>query len=242
MGCRSFRSALPLHTWYGYDNNLDGVSNDIFPTAFKYTGISSAGVPSFKEIGSCDTVNCSRGASLSQLNLRVSKTVHVYQHVNAELIADFFNLTNAINPAFNIGAAAAVRDLPVSATFVGWPTYNHPLLLLGRKMTLGYIGHTQSHGLDWQPTYAKVKDILGGEPGWRQRCEELRVRYLFWGADEMENASSSTQPWRESARRVAHGSWGELYDLEQPAVALTVPPLRVSGSAAVAVIRVASGK
>jgi Carboxypeptidase regulatory-like domain/TonB dependent receptor-like, beta-barrel len=101
-----FRSALPIHTWYGYDNNLDGVSNDIFPTAFQYTGISDSGVPSFKEIGACESVNCSRGSSLSQFNLRVSKTVHIYQHVNAELIADFFNLTNAINPAFNIGAVA----------------------------------------------------------------------------------------------------------------------------------------
>ena len=101
-----FRSALPIHTWYGYDNNLDGVSNDIFPTAFQYTGISDAGVPSFKEIGACESVNCSRGASLSQFNLRVSKTVHIFQHVNAELIADFFNLTNAINPAFNVGAVA----------------------------------------------------------------------------------------------------------------------------------------
>ena len=121
------------------------------------------------------------------------------------------------------GAAVAVRDLPISATFVGWPTYNHPLLLLGRKMTLGYIGHTQSHGLDWQPTNVKVEEILHGEPGWRERCVELRVRYLFWGADEMENVSSSAQPWRESARLVAHGSWGELYDLDQPAVPVTVP-------------------
>jgi len=102
-----YRSALPIHTWYGYDNNLDGVSNDIFPTAFKYTGINDAGVASSKEIGACETVNCSRGSSLSQFNLRVSKTVHIYQHVNVELIADFFNLTNAINPAFNIGAAGA---------------------------------------------------------------------------------------------------------------------------------------
>ncbi len=101
-----YRSALPIHTWYGYDNNLDGVSNDIFPTAFKFTGIDDAGLPSFKEMGACETVNCSRGSSLSQFNLRVSKTVHLYQHLNAELIADFFNLTNAINPAFNIGAAA----------------------------------------------------------------------------------------------------------------------------------------
>ena len=43
-----FRSALPMHTWYGYDNNADGVSNDIFPTAYQYTGINSAGVPSLR--------------------------------------------------------------------------------------------------------------------------------------------------------------------------------------------------
>ena len=101
-----YRSALPIHTWYGYDNNLDGVSNDIFPTAFQFNGIDDKGVPSWKEIGACETVNCSRGSSLTQFNLRVSKTVHIYQHMNAELIADFFNITNAINPSFNIGAAA----------------------------------------------------------------------------------------------------------------------------------------
>ena len=72
-----YRSALPIHIWYGYDNNLDGVSNDIYPTAYQYTGISDAGVPSFKEIGACETVNCGRGASLSQFNLRVSKAVRI---------------------------------------------------------------------------------------------------------------------------------------------------------------------
>ena len=46
-----YRSALPMHIWYGYDNNADGVSNDIYTTAYQYTGISDAGVPSFKEIG-----------------------------------------------------------------------------------------------------------------------------------------------------------------------------------------------
>ena len=68
-----YRSALPLHIWYGYDNNLDGTSNDLYTTAYQYTGISDAGVASFKEIGACDTINCGRGAALSQMNLRVSK-------------------------------------------------------------------------------------------------------------------------------------------------------------------------
>jgi len=102
-----FRSATPIHTWYGYDNNLDGVSNDIYPTAFKFNGIDDNGVPSYKEMGPCTTVNCSRGAALSQFNFRVAKTFHLGGHYAVEGIAEVFNLFNAINPAFNIGASSA---------------------------------------------------------------------------------------------------------------------------------------
>lgn len=102
-----YRSALPMHTWYGYDANADGVSNDIHPTAYRYTGIDAAGVPSYKEIGPCETVNCGRGSSLSQLNLRVSKAVQIGPRLTAELIGAVFNLTNAINPAFTVGAASS---------------------------------------------------------------------------------------------------------------------------------------
>ncbi len=120
------------------------------------------------------------------------------------------------------GVANAVRDIPIRERFIGWPTYNHPLLLLGRKMALGYTGHAWSHGLDWKPTAQKVDDILRGEPGWRELCDELGVRYLIWGSDEIENITDSTQPWRESARLIAHGNWGDLYDLSAPPDA--VPP------------------
>jgi hypothetical protein len=108
-----FRSATPMHIWYGYDANADGVSNDIYPTAYQYTGIDDAGVPSFKEIGACETVNCGRGASLSQLNLRVSKAVRIGSRLTAEVIGEVFNVTNNINPAFNVGAVSS------SAVFTG---------------------------------------------------------------------------------------------------------------------------
>jgi hypothetical protein len=102
-----YRSRLPMHIWYGYDNNADGVSNDIFPTAYQYTGIDAAGVPSYKEIGECKTVNCGRGAPLSQFNFRVSKSIKLGSRLTAELIADVFNVTNNINPVFNIGAVSS---------------------------------------------------------------------------------------------------------------------------------------
>jgi len=95
-----YRSATPIHIWYGYDNNRDGVSNDIYTTAYKFTGIDDAGVPSYKEMGACETVLCGRGAALSQLNLRVAKTIRVGSRINLEAIGEVFNLFNAINPAY----------------------------------------------------------------------------------------------------------------------------------------------
>ena len=108
-----YRSALPLHIWYGYDANLDGVSNDLYPTAFEFTGVDDAGVPSFKEMGACETVNCGRGAALSTFNLRVSKVFRLPHGMNIEAIAEGFNLFNAINPNFGTGAASS------SAFFTG---------------------------------------------------------------------------------------------------------------------------
>ena len=102
-----YRSALPMHIWTGYDVNTDGASNDIYSTAYAFTGVDDAGVPSFKEIGACETVNCGRGASLSQFNFRVSKTFRLPGGMNLEGIFETFNLFNSINPAFNAGIPAA---------------------------------------------------------------------------------------------------------------------------------------
>ena len=104
-----YRSALPLHIWYGYDNNLDGVSNDTYTTAFKYTGISDAGVASFEETGPCTTINCGRGSALSQMNLRVSKAFRLGHGMNIEGYGEIFNLFNSLNPAFPVGAGSATR-------------------------------------------------------------------------------------------------------------------------------------
>jgi hypothetical protein len=103
-----YRSALPLHIWYGYDNNLDGVSNDIYTTAYKFTGVDDAGVPSYKEIGACETVNCGRGAALSTFNFRVGKVFRLPRGMNVEGIFETFNLFNAKNPTIGgVGASSA---------------------------------------------------------------------------------------------------------------------------------------
>ncbi len=108
--------------------------------------------------------------------------------------------------------------LPVAARYAAYPTYNHPLLLQGRKLVLGYPGHLWTQGFD----YGKVSDALGvlmnGSPDWRKQARELRVRYIFWGREEKANYAQSTRPWEREAKLVASGAWGAIYDVETPAL------------------------
>ena len=116
------------------------------------------------------------------------------------------------------GVAAAVRAIPIAERFIAHPTYNHPLLLSGRILALGYPGHAWSHGLDLEPRARAVESILEGRPGWQEQARALNLRYLFWGREEEEHHPTSSQPWRQTARLAAAGEWGALYDLTQPAV------------------------
>jgi hypothetical protein len=117
------------------------------------------------------------------------------------------------------GTARAVQLIPVTERFAGAATYNHPLLLCGRKMALGYLGHVASHGFEWQVPAAKLDALMSGAENWRTLANELRVRYLFWGRIEEELYPDSPQPWRDETHRVASGEWGAIYDLHYPAAA-----------------------
>jgi len=100
-----FRSALPVNTIEGVDLNNDGVNDDIPARAYAFDGVGSAA----KDIGECKTINCGRGASLSQLNLRVSKSFPIVGQMRVEAIAEVFNLFNAKNPS-GFGPGAQFTD------------------------------------------------------------------------------------------------------------------------------------
>jgi hypothetical protein len=115
--------------------------------------------------------------------------------------------------------AYAVRKMPLKARFAAWPTYNHPLLLNGRIVVMGYPGHLWTQGFD---DYGKTNDLLTnlmqGAPNWRELARTLHVRYIFWGRDEKKNYASSTRPWEKTAALATSGTWGAIYDLEKPPV------------------------
>ncbi len=110
--------------------------------------------------------------------------------------------------------APALKQIHPGERFLAHPNYNHPLLLSGRPLVLGYTGHVWSHGYEWQEQQARIESILLGEEDWRELAEQSGARYLFWGSQEQEAYPGSLQPWRMESKLVAQGEWGEIYDLE----------------------------
>jgi hypothetical protein len=109
---------------------------------------------------------------------------------------------------------AAVRPLPVEARFAAYPTYNHPLLLQGRKVVMGYPGHLWTEGFDDYPkTENRLRKIMEGTEDWQDVARSLAVRYIFWGREEAANYPASKRPWETTVPLVASGSWGAIYDL-----------------------------
>jgi hypothetical protein len=108
--------------------------------------------------------------------------------------------------------ASVTRTLAVEARFAGFPTYNHPLLLNGRKMVCGYTGHVWTQGIEYAPVEAKLTSLMSGQSNWLELGHELRVRYLFWGNLEKTNYPTSSRPWENKLSIVAQGSWGAIYD------------------------------
>ena len=110
--------------------------------------------------------------------------------------------------------AVGVRKVPVEGRFAAFPIYNHPLLLEGRKVALGYPGHVWTQGFDYDVPNAKLRELMLGAGDWRKTARSLNVRYLFWGREEKINYATSTRPWERTTKLVNSGNWGAVYDLE----------------------------
>jgi hypothetical protein len=120
-----YRSGLPLFTFEGIDTNGDGNVNDITPRAYQYTGLNDDGTAAFEETGACESVNCSRRAGFSQLNVRFSKSFNLGSRMRLEAIGEVFNLFNAKNPAW------ALTTRRLSATGASLAAFMQPTAFAG---------------------------------------------------------------------------------------------------------------
>jgi hypothetical protein len=108
-----FRSPLPVSIYEGLDLNQDSNLNDIPATAYQFNGIDKAP----KEIGTCETWNCGRGAWRSQMNVRVSYGFRLPREMRIEAIAEVFNVFNAKNPSAFVTRRLTGSGAP-NATFM----------------------------------------------------------------------------------------------------------------------------
>jgi hypothetical protein len=76
------------------------------------------------------------------------------------------------------------RATPPHALILHAPTYNHPVLLAGRRSLLGYTGHIYSQGLDPGTREQDIADVYGGGPGDLARLRAWGVGYVVVGPRE----------------------------------------------------------
>src|SRR5215469_7965673 len=107
----------------------------------------------------------------------------------------------------------ATRTFPPAAVFATYPTYNHPVLVNGHRVVMGFPGHLWSHGLNYRPYEVPLTQLMLGQEGWREISQTLHADCLFWGRFEQGNYADSRRPWESECNVIAEGPWGRIYDL-----------------------------
>jgi hypothetical protein len=100
----------------------------------------------------------------------------------------------------------AIANIPPDVRFASISDYNHPIILLGRKVACGYEGHLWSHGLDYQGKLALLQKSFRGELSWRSSAPLLDVQWLALRNQDLLVAKPPGDPPPAQAR-------GALYDL-----------------------------
>lgn len=105
-----------------------------------------------------------------------------------------------------------LQSVPQDARIACFPTYNHPVLLTGQPVVMGYDGHLFSQGLAYQHVQRDLNELMSGGPDWRAAAERLGCKYILWGPREEYEWPSSFRPWIDEATVIATSETaGTLY-------------------------------
>ena len=107
------------------------------------------------------------------------------------------------------------QKTPPRALVLNAPTFNHPVLLTGRRSLLGYPGHIWTHGLQYAPREADVKRIYAGAPGTEGLLARYGVEYAVVGPLE-RNMMPVNQAFFERYTKVGEVGGYSLYKITRP--------------------------
>ena len=75
--------------------------------------------------------------------------------------------------------AAVIANIPFEDRIAVEPDFNNPVMLLGRPVLCGYVGHLMSHGLDYHKQLDALQVVLKQEPGWQEALKSLDAKWLY---------------------------------------------------------------
>jgi hypothetical protein len=107
------------------------------------------------------------------------------------------------------------QTTPPRALVLNAPTFNHPVLLTGRRSLLGYPGHIWTHGLDFVPRETDIKRIYQGGAGADDLLARYGVEYAVVGPLE-RNMMQVNQPFFERYTKVGEVGGYSLYKITRP--------------------------
>jgi hypothetical protein len=107
------------------------------------------------------------------------------------------------------------QQTPPRALILNAPTFNHPVLLTGRRSLLGYPGHIWTHGLEFVPRETDIKRIYAGAPGAEGLLAKYGVEYAVVGQLE-RNQMPVNQAFFERYMKVGEVGGYSLYKITRP--------------------------
>jgi hypothetical protein len=79
------------------------------------------------------------------------------------------------------------------AVFLNAPTYNSPVVLTGRQSVMRYSGHLASHGIDYYPREAEVKQIYSGAGVADILLAKYNVDYVIFTPEERNTLKANEE-------------------------------------------------
>ncbi|HEY0320506.1 MAG TPA: hypothetical protein VGC66_05990 [Pyrinomonadaceae bacterium] len=107
------------------------------------------------------------------------------------------------------------QKTPTRALIMNAPTFNHPVLLTGRRSLLGYPGHIWTHGLEFAPRETDIKRIYAGTPGADNLLTQYGVEYAVTGPLE-RNMMPVNKAFFERYTKVVEVGGYTLYKITAP--------------------------
>jgi hypothetical protein len=148
---------FPLHPW-PWDNTklLIWTWIAVSPLLWKYV---FAPLPTWPRVALCVLLFFSGAISLyAGLDTR-----HGYELARRSELADWQHLTDG---------------KPATAVYAAKPEYNHPLILLGKRVVCGYDGHLFSHAIPYEDRFRLLNEVLELNPDWAKLAQELPADYV----------------------------------------------------------------